>query len=52
MGEGGTNAAYPCVVNAVLDALAGAGTTGETLATPLSPERIWRALADPLDKAE
>ncbi len=44
MGEGGTNAAYPCVVNAVLDALAGAGTTGETLATPLSPERIWRAL--------
>lgn len=44
MGEGGTNAAYPCVVNAVLDALAGAGIGGETLATPLSPERIWQAL--------
>ncbi|MCY3663346.1 MAG: molybdopterin-dependent oxidoreductase [bacterium] len=44
MGEGGTNAAFSCVLNAVLDALADAGTTGETLATPLSPERIWRAL--------
>lgn len=44
MGEGGTNAAYPCVVNAVLDALAGAGIGGGTLATPLSPERIWRTL--------
>ena len=47
MGEGGTNAAFSCVLNAVLDALAGAGTTGETLATPLSPERIWRTLQQP-----
>ena len=46
MGEGGTNASYPCVVNAVLDALAGAGISGETLATPLSPERIWQALGN------
>jgi len=45
MGEGGTNAAYPCVVNAVLDALATGGTpAGETLSTPLSPERIWQTL--------
>lgn len=45
MGEGGTNAAYPCVVNAVLAALATGGTPArETLATPLSPERIWRTL--------
>ena len=44
MGEGGTNAAFSCVINAVLDAISGAGTTGETLATPLSPQRIWQAL--------
>ena len=44
MGEGGTNASYPCVLNAVLDALAGAGISGEELATPLSPQRIWQAL--------
>ena len=43
MGEGGTNASYPCVVNAVLDALAGAEPAGETLVTPLSPQRIWQA---------
>ena len=44
MGEGGTNAAFSCVLNAVLDALAGARISGQTLATPLSPERIWRKL--------
>ncbi len=45
MGEGGTNAAFSCVINAVLDALSGADTTpGATLATPLSPQRIWQAL--------
>ena len=44
MGEGGTNASYPCVLNAVLDALAGAGIGVEALATPLSPQRIWQAL--------
>ncbi|MCY3786600.1 MAG: xanthine dehydrogenase family protein molybdopterin-binding subunit [bacterium] len=45
MGEGGTNAAFSCVLNAALDALTTAGTpAAETLATPLSPERIWQAL--------
>lgn len=46
MGEGGTNAAYPCVLNAVLDALAGAGGTAgdRTLVTPLTPERVWAAV--------
>ena len=44
MGEGGTNAAFSCVINAVLDAISGAETTGETLATPLSPQRIWQGL--------
>ncbi len=45
MGEGGTNAAFSCVLNAVLDALATGGTpAGETLSTPLSPERIWQTL--------
>ncbi len=47
MGEGGTNGAYPCVVNAVLDALATAGATttaDATLTTPLSPQRLWATL--------
>ena len=44
MGEGGTNAAFSCVINAVLDAISGAEATGETLATPLSPQRIWQRL--------
>ncbi|MCY3925853.1 MAG: molybdopterin-dependent oxidoreductase [bacterium] len=48
MGEGGTNAAFSCVLNAALDALTTAGTpAAETLATPLSPERIWRILQRP-----
>jgi carbon-monoxide dehydrogenase large subunit len=42
MGEGGTNGAYACVANAVADALpGGADVLG---ATPLTPERVWRAL--------
>ena len=46
MGEGGTNAAFSCVINAVLDAISGAGTSpsAEILTTPLSPERLWHAL--------
>ena len=46
MGEGGTNAAFSCVLNAVLDAVGSAGgTLGEdTLVTPLSPLRLWTAL--------
>ncbi len=54
MGEGGTNASYPCVVNAVLDALAGAGIappTG-TLTTPLSPERLWQILTPSSERFE
>jgi carbon-monoxide dehydrogenase large subunit len=47
MGEGGTNASYPCVANAVLDALAGSGAAAGdgALITPLSPERLWQLLA-------
>ena len=46
MGEGGTNAAFSCVINAVLDAISGAETSPseEVLTTPLSPERLWYAL--------
>ena len=46
MGEGGTNAAFSCVLNAVLDALAAGGAPPDetALVTPLSPERIWSAL--------
>lgn len=41
-GEAGTVGALPAVVNAVLDALHGAGV--EHLDMPLSPGRIWEAL--------
>ena len=56
MGEGGTNASYPCVVNAVLNALATAAPVPPDLAanltTPLSPHRIWQALAAPSSDLE
>ena len=53
MGEGGTNAAFSCVLNAVLDALSTAGVPmPETLTTPLSPERIRSALASPSGRSE
>ena len=42
-GEIGTVGAVPCVVNAVLDALAAVGV--RELEMPLTSERIWRALA-------
>jgi carbon-monoxide dehydrogenase large subunit len=42
-GEIGTIGAVPAVVHAVLDALAGKGVAH--LEMPLTPERVWRALA-------
>jgi carbon-monoxide dehydrogenase large subunit len=42
VGEGGTIAATPTVMNAILDALAPLGVTD--LAMPATPERIWRAI--------
>jgi carbon-monoxide dehydrogenase large subunit len=45
IGEGPTTGSPPAVVNAVLDALSGLGLTA--LDMPLTPERVWRALARP-----
>jgi carbon-monoxide dehydrogenase large subunit len=41
VGEGGTVASTPTVMNAILDALAPLGVTD--VAMPATPERIWRA---------
>lgn len=41
MGEGGTNGAYACVVNAVMAALP--DVDNSTLHTPLTPARVWEA---------
>jgi aerobic carbon-monoxide dehydrogenase large subunit len=43
IGEGPTTGSPPAVVNAVLDALHERGVTA--LDMPLTPERVWRALA-------
>jgi carbon-monoxide dehydrogenase large subunit len=43
IGELGTIGATPCVVSAVLDALGPRGVTHIDM--PLTPERVWRALA-------
>jgi aerobic carbon-monoxide dehydrogenase large subunit len=43
VGEGGTVAATPTVMNAILDALAPRGVTD--LAMPATPERIWCAIS-------
>lgn len=43
IGEAGTIAAPPALVNAVLDALRPTGAV--TLDLPMTPERLWRALA-------
>ena len=43
-GEAGTIGACPAVVNAVIDALAPFGV--RHIDMPLSPEKIWRAVAD------
>jgi aerobic carbon-monoxide dehydrogenase large subunit len=43
IGESGTIGSIPAVYNAVVDALAHLGV--RHLETPLTPERIWSALA-------
>ena len=43
-GESGAIGAPPCVVHGVLDALAPLGITA--LNTPLTPEKVWRAIQD------
>jgi carbon-monoxide dehydrogenase large subunit len=43
VGESGTIGSIPAVYNAVIDALAHLGV--RHLETPLTPERIWRAVA-------
>jgi carbon-monoxide dehydrogenase large subunit len=44
IGEAGTIASPPAVVNAVIDAVSHLGV--ETIAKPASPERVWRAIQD------
>ncbi len=44
IGEAGTIAAPPAVVNAVLDAIGHLGVT--EIGKPASPERVWRAIQD------
>jgi carbon-monoxide dehydrogenase large subunit len=44
VGEGGTVASTPTVVNAILDALAPFGVSD--IPMPATPERIWRSLRD------
>jgi carbon-monoxide dehydrogenase large subunit len=44
VGEGGTVAATPTVMNAILDALAPLGVTDVPM--PATPERIWRAIRE------
>jgi carbon-monoxide dehydrogenase large subunit len=51
VGELGTIGATPAVVNAVIDALdhAGHGRAAERIQMPLTPPRVWRALAGDFD---
>ena len=51
VGELGTIGATPAVVNAVIDALdhAGQGRRAELIQMPLTPPRVWRALAGEFD---
>ena len=44
VGEGGTVASTPTVMNAILDALAPLGVADVPM--PATPERIWRALRE------
>ncbi|MFB6311806.1 MAG: hypothetical protein ABEH64_11580, partial [Salinirussus sp.] len=46
IGESGTIAAPPAVVNATVDALRQAGQEVDHLDMPLTPERVWRAAND------
>ena len=43
VGEAGTIASTPAVMNAVVDALAPLGV--RNMEMPATPERVWRALA-------
>jgi carbon-monoxide dehydrogenase large subunit len=49
VGESGTIGATPCVVNAVLDALAPFGV--KHIDMPLKPEKIWRAMRKQGDRS-
>ena len=42
VGEGGTVASTPTVINAIVDALAPLGVTD--IGTPATPERVWQAI--------
>jgi carbon-monoxide dehydrogenase large subunit len=42
IGEAGTIAATPAVINAIVDAVAPFGVTD--IEMPASPERVWRAM--------
>ena len=42
VGEGGTVASTPTVINAIIDALAPLGVTD--MATPATPEKVWQAI--------
>ena len=42
VGEGGTVAATPTVINAIIDALAPLGVTD--MASPATPEKVWQAI--------
>ena len=44
VGEGGTIAATPAVMNAILDALGPLGVTDVPM--PATPERVWRAIRE------
>jgi carbon-monoxide dehydrogenase large subunit len=44
VGEGGTVAATPTVINAIIDALAVFGVTD--VGMPATAERVWRAIRD------
>ena len=44
IGEAGTIASPPAVINAVVDALSHLGVT--EVGKPASPERVWRAIQD------
>jgi carbon-monoxide dehydrogenase large subunit len=44
IGEAGTIASTPAVINAIVDALSPLGVTG--MAMPASPERVWRAIQE------
>ena len=50
VGEAGTIASTPAVVNAVVDALRPYGVSDVQM--PCTPERIWRALAEGAEKSE